>query len=142
LDACFCNKSPQNKPLGDIFMSAKTFTLLVAHGSRDERWKQPFQALIQRIKTASPDAQVDLCYMEMTTPTADDVLANVDVSQLTHFQILPLFMAAGAHVAHEIEEMKLSIAQRFAHLSVEVLPPIGEHPLVQDAFETIILKTL
>jgi sirohydrochlorin cobaltochelatase len=127
---------------GGVIMSAKTFTLLVAHGSRDERWKQPFQALIQRIKTASPDAQVDLCYMEMTTPTADDVLANVDVSQLTHFQILPLFMAAGAHVAHEIEEMKLSIAQRFAHLSVEVLPPIGEHPLVQDAFETIILKTL
>ena len=123
-------------------MSSNTFTLLVAHGSRDERWKQPFQALIQRIKTASPDAQVDLCYMEMTTPTADDVLANVDVSQLTHFQILPLFMAAGAHVAHEIEEMKRSIAQRFAHLSVEVLPPIGEHPLVQDAFQDIILKTL
>jgi sirohydrochlorin cobaltochelatase len=80
--------------------------------------------------------------MEMTTPTADEVLATLDVSHLTHLQILPIFMAAGAHVAHEIEEMKLSIAQRFPHLSVEVLPPIGEHPLVQDAFQDIILKTL
>jgi sirohydrochlorin cobaltochelatase len=123
-------------------MSSNTFTLLVAHGSRDERWKQPFQALIQRIKRTSPHALVDLCYMEMTTPTADEVLATLDVSHLTHLQILPIFMAAGAHVAHEIEEMKLSIAQRFPHLSVEVLPPIGEHPLVQDAFQDIILKTL
>jgi sirohydrochlorin cobaltochelatase len=123
-------------------MTIKTFTLLVAHGSRDERWKQPFQALIQRIKRTSSHALVDLCYMEMTTPTADDVLATLDVSRLTHLQILPLFMAAGAHVAHEIEEMKRSIAQRFPHLTVDVLPPIGEHPLVQDAFETIILKTL
>ena len=122
--------------------SSSSFTLLIAHGSRDERWKQPFQSLIQRIKAQSPDALVDLCYMEMTSPTAEEVFEPLDVSKLSHVQILPLFMAAGAHVAHDIEALKSVLIQRYPHLTVEVLPPVGEHHLVQEAFETIVSEIL
>ena len=121
---------------------ANSMTLLVAHGSRDDRWKQPFEALKQRLETTSNPDMFALCYMEMTTPTYLDILASLDVQALDSIQIFPLFMAAGAHVAHEIEEMKVDIQNRYPHLQVVVLPPIGEHPLVQEVFQSVIQQTI
>ena len=121
---------------------ANSMTLLVAHGSRDDRWKQPFEALKQRLETTSNPDMFALCYMEMTTPTYLDILASLDVQALDSIQIFPLFMAAGAHVAHEIEEMKVDIQNRYPHLQVVVLPPIGEHSLVQEVFQSVIQQTI
>ena len=121
---------------------ANNLTLLVAHGSRDDRWKQPFEALRQKLENTIPPHAFALCYMEMTTPTYLDILASLDVQALDSIQIFPLFMAAGAHVAHEIEDMKVDIQNRYPHLQVVVLPPIGEHPLVQEVFQSVIQQTI
>lgn len=121
---------------------ANSMTLLVAHGSRDDRWKQPFEALKQRLETTSNPDMFALCYMEMTTPTYLDILASCDVQALDSIQIFPLFMAAGAHVAYEIEEMKVDIQNRYPHLQVVVLPPIGEHSLVQEVFQSVLQQTI
>jgi sirohydrochlorin cobaltochelatase len=120
----------------------KTYTLLVAHGSRDERWKQPFEALQHTLLQSLPPEAFGLCYMEMTTPTYQDILETLPVKTIESLQILPLFMAAGAHVAHEIEDMKNDIQGRYPHLAVSVMPPIGEHPAVQEAFLSVIQSVI
>jgi sirohydrochlorin cobaltochelatase len=118
-----------------------TYTLLVAHGSRDARWREPFEALMQRLTQQKTNPAYGLCYMEMCEPTAEQHLATVDVAAYSRLAILPLFMAAGAHVANEIEELRHTIKAHYPHLlEVEVMQPIGEHPLVQTAMEKVILQ--
>jgi sirohydrochlorin cobaltochelatase len=81
--------------------------------------------------------------MEMCEPTMEQHLATVDVEAYSTLRILPLFMAAGAHVANDIEAMRHEIKAQYPHLTkVEVLQPIGEHPSVQAAMETVIAETL
>jgi sirohydrochlorin cobaltochelatase len=43
--------------------------ILIAHGSRDPRWQQPFEQLLQRLKQAKPGAAIELAYMEFAEPT-------------------------------------------------------------------------
>lgn len=114
---------------------AKKFLLLMAHGSRDPRWQQPFNHLMDQFKD---NIHVGLAYMEMCPPTAMDVLKYKALEHYDAIEILPLFMAAGAHVANEIRELHEEVAAAYPHLSVKTLPPIGEHSEVQQVFQSLI----
>jgi sirohydrochlorin cobaltochelatase len=119
------------------------YTLLVAHGSRDPRWRKPFEALMHRLQAKEGYNTYGLCYMEMCEPTVEQHLATVNIQTYTSVRIVPLFMASGAHVANEIETLRHEIKAQYPHLNeVEVMQPIGEHPLMQQAMETIILEGL
>jgi sirohydrochlorin cobaltochelatase len=126
----------------------KRLLLCVAHGSRDPRWRQPFETLFeglaaQRTETAESTAIV-LAYMEMASPTPEEALAaylntpNVE-AELRAIDIFPLFMAAGAHVANELTELKETLMQRYPQVTVQLLPPFGERPEAQASLTQLIL---
>jgi len=53
---------------------------------------------------------------------------------------LPLFMAAGAHLATDIPEQVALVRRRFPQITVEVLPPIGEDARVMRLVEQIAIE--
>jgi sirohydrochlorin cobaltochelatase len=106
--------------------------VLMAHGSRDPRWRQPFEALVSRL----PHRTVALCYMEMAEPTLAQVIDQFRPTQSV--TILPLFMAAGAHVANDIAALADSLKVEHPSLTVSILPPVGEHSEVQAALLSVI----
>jgi sirohydrochlorin cobaltochelatase len=118
--------------------------LLVAHGSRDPRWRQPFEALLQWAQ-GQPDAEthpVALAYMEMAEP---NVLQAVEKAlgqypAIQAIDVLPLLMAAGAHFANEIQEETTALSQRWPHLAITLAQPAGEHPLLQAALKALITE--
>lgn len=102
--------------------------ILFAHGSRDSRWRAPFERLEADLKAALGAARVRLAYMEFVGPTLLDVAAESARDGVTGLRVLPLFLSAGAHVAQDIPAQVAEARARNPGLRIDVLPPIGEHP--------------
>ena len=112
--------------------------VLMAHGSCDPRWCAPFERFVSTLKADLGAHKVRLAYMEFVTPTLVDIAAEAMRDGVQHLQILPMFMAGGAHVDRDIPEQVAAIQARFPALALTVLPPIGEHPRVVALMQDIV----
>ena len=81
--------------------------ILLAHGSRDKYWKQPFEELLEKCRKRSPEKNFYLCYLELCTPKLEDVVKNLmkKNSKISDIKIHPLFLSAGVHVNKDIQEI-------------------------------------
>ncbi len=113
--------------------------ILLAHGSPDPLWKQPFESLFSQISDTYGAENTSLAYMELTTPTLEDAIAALD-EQVKSVAVLPLFLAVGRHlrkdVPAQIELLKSN------GLQIELLPPIGEDILVKNAIQQAVAQHL
>ena len=109
--------------------------ILIAHGSRDPRWREPFDKLYHDIRKNQPNSIVFLAYMEFCEPTLEQIAEQLPKGE-NCIELLPLFMAAGAHVANELTTFANILKARRPECHIELLPPIGECTEVQDAMRT------
>ncbi|MBX2859895.1 MAG: CbiX/SirB N-terminal domain-containing protein [Vampirovibrio sp.] len=116
--------------------------VLYAHGSRDPRWKQPFEKMLASLQESVGATKVSLAYMEMATPTLTDVARQAAAEGVTELTVLPIFWSAGAHVSQDIPRIADSVHQEFPNLTMTVLPPAGEHPKIVDALMQIAADTV
>ena len=91
--------------------------LLFAHGARDPRWAEPFEAVAARVRAADASLQVRLAYLELMTPTLAEAGRDLALAGCDRVEIIPLFLGAGGHVRKDLPEL-----QRELELA---------HPLVQ-----------
>jgi sirohydrochlorin cobaltochelatase len=104
--------------------------ILLAHGSRDPDWRAPFEALTHGLAPLP----VHLAYMEMATPTLATVVdAVIAGGGVTHINILPLFMAQGGHLKHDVPDQVTAMQQQYPQVTFTLLPPVGQHPAVVEA---------
>ena len=66
--------------------------------------------------------------MEHAAPSFADVVARLASSGTRAIRVLPMFMAGGGHVDHDIPVLLDTERARHPSVTFEVLPPIGEHP--------------
>lgn len=117
-------------------MATASKLVLLAHGSRDERWRQPFEALARQ---AGPE--VLLAYMDMCSPTLMDVAEQAYANGCRHLVVLPLFLSGGGHVNGDIPKLAQDVMKRFTDMTIDVRPAVGEHPKVIQAFLDVIRET-
>jgi sirohydrochlorin cobaltochelatase len=111
--------------------------ILIAHGSRDPRWRASVEELIEPLQAdLGPDA-VRVAYMACTPPTLMDVAADAVRAGVKRIRVLPLFLAAEGHVIRDIHPLVDRLRTAHAQLEVDLLPPIGRHRLFQDMLRTI-----
>jgi sirohydrochlorin cobaltochelatase len=84
---------------GEIKLMQKSRLVLYAHGSEDTRWRQPFERLASDLQQQLGAERVTLAYMEFAEPTLMPVAEAVFGEGTRRLAILPVFMAAGAHLA-------------------------------------------
>lgn len=107
--------------------------ILVAHGSRRPSWRAPLDALTARLQARlGPDA-VRLAFMELCPPDIDAAVAEAAADGVRRARILPLFMSSGGHVTHDIAPTLEALVARYPEVELQLLPALGEHPLVLDA---------
>ena len=113
--------------------------ILLAHGSPDPLWKQPFESLYSEVSQTYGVENASLAFMELTSPTLEDAVASLskDVKKVA---VLPLFLAVGRHLRHDVPE-QIKHLQR-CDLSIELLPPIGDDVLVKEAMQVAIAHHL
>lgn len=120
----------------------KSHTILIAHGSKDPRWRMPFEVILADLRAELGEGKVSLAYMEFATPDLLSVVNNLTNKGLDSFRILPLFMSSGAHVSKDIPAIVEDIKSKKTGLNFEILPAIGEHKLIVSMLKNIIVEAV
>ena len=96
--------------------------ILVAHGSRDARWREPFERVAREL---AAELRVELAFLELSPPTFPDAVARAVASGARELRVLPLLLAGGAHVERDLPA--LVDAARAAHPAAKfsLLTPLG-----------------
>ncbi len=113
--------------------------ILLAHGSSDDNWRLPFERLLARVTgEVSPD-KVSLAYMELCSPSIEDVLAALPTDKV-NVAVYPLFFAQGRHLRVDVPKQLETLTNNQRVLTL--LEPIGDNPEVIQAMESAIVKKL
>lgn len=115
----------------------KKALVLLAHGSRDPRWQEPFHQLTQQI-AESQHNPVYLAFMELCTPSLEDVVAQIDSTLYQAVEIIPLFFAAGRHLRLDVPKQITALNEQYPKLSINLQAPIGLHPKMAQALTELI----
>jgi len=113
--------------------------ILLAHGSPDPLWKKPFELLYDQVTELYGTKNISLAFMELTSPSLEDSIKELDYS-VTKVGVLPLFLAVGRHLRHDVP-LQIDSLQT-DKLMIDLLPPIGDDTLVQQAMLNAIASHL
>lgn len=115
-------------------MSGTAFVLL-AHGSRDPAWVEPFARLAGNVGAR-------LAFLELGAPTVSEVVAGVVAGGARVVRILPLFMAVGRHVKRDIPACVDALRAAHPGCRIELLPALGESARFWAALEELVRAEL
>ncbi|KQP35229.1 sirohydrochlorin chelatase [Pseudorhodoferax sp. Leaf274] len=108
--------------------------VLFGHGSRDAAWRQPIEAVAARIAAQADAPAVRCAYLELCAPDFATATAELVELGVTELRVLPMFLGMGRHAREDLPALVHVLQERCPHLSIQVLPPVGEHPGALDLF--------
>jgi sirohydrochlorin cobaltochelatase len=119
-------------------MTQSPTLILIAHGSREPRWLASVEELIATLQAAHGPDRVRLAYMQCASPTLAEAVSDTVNSGQTKIRVLPLFLTLGGHVARDIENQVNEIRQARPEVEVQLLAPVGKHPLFMELLDEIV----
>lgn len=117
-----------------------TRLVLFAHGSADSRWKRPFEELAASLQQTLGISAIRLAYMQFAEPTLSDVATEAARDGVGQLRVLPVFLAAGAHIERDVPQLVREVQGRYPQLDVVLLPPIGNDRRVGQLLRTLALE--
>jgi sirohydrochlorin cobaltochelatase len=114
--------------------------ILIAHGSRDARWRNSVERVVDSLASDLGSGRVRLAYMDCTPPTLQDVAAEAVRDGVRHVRVLPLFLATEGHVERDIEPIVADVRKALHPLTVELLAPLGQQPEFREAIAGIVAR--
>ncbi|NML30909.1 sirohydrochlorin chelatase [Paraburkholderia antibiotica] len=120
--------------------------ILFGHGARDARWREPFERLADKLRTAraaSGDAQaVAVAFLELMEPDLPTATAQLITQGCDTITVVPVFFGQGGHIRKDLPAL---IDQcRATHPAVEIrcAVAVGEDDAVLDALAQYCLRQL
>ena len=107
--------------------------ILFAHGARDPRWSEPFEAMRASLLARDPGRRIELAYLELMSPSLTEVATRLHAEGLRHAIVVPLFLATGGHLRRDLPKMVESITGTLPGFTLDVQPPLGESPEMRAA---------
>lgn len=101
--------------------------LLVAHGSRRQASNDEVRALTQRLSKQTGDLfdSVDCGFLELAEPSIPDgIQQGIDLGA-DEVVVLPYFLSAGTHVAHDIPQLIAQRQQANPNVTIRLASYIG-----------------
>ena len=111
--------------------------VLMAHGSRDREWREPFENLAQSLQAELGKDRVRLAYMDCTPPSLMDVARDAVTMGAREIKVLPLFLAGGGQVDRNISLRVNDLRRAFSDIAVKLLPVVGQHPSLVELIRKI-----
>ena len=102
--------------------------ILFAHGARDPRWAEPFEAIATAVRSRAPNVDVRLAFLELMTPDLPTVADAMVADGIKRIDILPLFLGTGGHLRRDLPPLVDDIATRHSTVVVSLHPAAGEAP--------------
>lgn len=99
--------------------------IILAHGSRDARWRQPFEQLRGRLGEA-----VYLAYLQFTGPDLATALRQARADGASKAVVVPAFMSGGGHLLRDVPDEVARAAAQVDDLEVTCTGALAEEPEV------------
>jgi sirohydrochlorin cobaltochelatase len=114
--------------------------ILFGHGSRDPQWREPMEAVAQRIRARIAQVQVRCAFLELEAPGLPAAARELVEAGADAIRVVPMFLGAGRHAREDLP--RLVEACRHAHPTVqfELAATVGENPRVLDLIAAIALE--
>ncbi|MBV1775043.1 CbiX/SirB N-terminal domain-containing protein [Burkholderiaceae bacterium DAT-1] len=106
--------------------------ILFAHGARDPLWALPLEALKAAVASRT-DAPVELAYLELMQPTLADSVARLIGQHCSAIEIVPCFIARGAHLKRDLPAQVAELMAQHSGLSITMSDALGEVDAIQQA---------
>lgn len=107
--------------------------ILFAHGARDPRWAEPFEAVATQLREQCAGLQVRTAFLEFMAPTLHEAGMELAAQGCTHITVMPMFLGTGGHVRKDLPERLQALQDALPHVNWQLAPAIGEHPSVLQA---------
>ena len=114
--------------------------LLLAHGSRDPLWRQPFESMAQTIASRHTGPVV-LAFLEFMQPTLNEGLHLLTQQGASQLSVCPLFLAAGHHLRHDVPALVQQWQTTHPQMSVTLREPLGCDATMQAAIADWALRS-
>jgi sirohydrochlorin cobaltochelatase len=115
--------------------------VLLAHGSRDARWREPIEAVAARLTALDPQARVACAYMELATPDLHTAAAALIASGATALRVVPLFLGMGKHAREDLPLQMDALRQAWPAVRFDLARTVGEEPELVDLLARIASKS-
>jgi sirohydrochlorin cobaltochelatase len=117
--------------------------ILFAHGARDPRWAEPFEAVAERVRARAPDTEVRLAFLDLMAPRLPEAGAVLAAAGCTRVDVLPLFLGAGGHVRQDLPALVDALAATYPQVRWRLLPAVGEaEPVIAAMAEVAVARML
>jgi sirohydrochlorin cobaltochelatase len=107
--------------------------VLFAHGARDPRWAEPFEAVAARVRAAAPGVPVVLAFLELMQPSLAEAVAALVAEGATRVDVVPLFLGTGGHLRQDLPPLVEALRAAQPGVAIGLHAAIGEHAAVIDA---------
>lgn len=121
-------------------MDDKTALILLAHGSRDTRWKEPFVKIKNEIQKEHFFQQVELAFFELDSPLLEDVVTKFEKQGYREIKIEPLLLASGFHIQKDLPGRLKKLRIRFNKLNFTTGTALIERETVSSAIVSSIIN--
>src|SRR5438045_9692526 len=116
--------------------------VLFAHGARDPRWAEAFNAVAERVRALRPGLPVTLAFLEHLPPDLTTALRTQAGQGVTRARIVPLFFGRGGHLREDFPALLDAARAAVPALDIEVTEAAGESAAIQDALAQFALRGL
>ncbi len=107
--------------------------LLFAHGARDPRWAEPFEAVADRVRGFDINVMVQLAFLEFMTPSLIDAGTALAAAGCARIDVVPLFLGAGGHVRKDLPALLAELAAAHPGVLWQLQTAIGARDSVIEA---------
>jgi len=104
--------------------------VLFAHGSRDERWRAPVEAVARQVAALDPTARVACAYLELVAPDLRTAAQALVAAGARRIRIVPLFLGMGRHVREDLPRLVDELRALHPGIAFSLRPAVGEDPEV------------
>ncbi len=111
--------------------------VLFGHGARDPAWREPMDAVAQRVQRLAPDAAVACAFLELQAPSLQDAARALVEGGVGAITVFPMFLGVGRHAREDLPRLVDALRNAHPAVDVRVLPPAGEHPALLDLLARI-----
>jgi sirohydrochlorin cobaltochelatase len=102
--------------------------ILFAHGARDPRWAEPFEAIASAVRERAPHVAVRLAFLELMAPDLGAAADALVAEGCTRIDVLPLFLGTGGHLRRDLPPLVEAVAARHPRVAVKLHGAAGEAP--------------
>ena len=101
--------------------------VLAAHGARDQRTVDAAYEQASMISERLPHVPIETGFLEFTRPTIAEAIAHMATRGVSEMVLVPLFLAAGAHVGRDLPAIVREGRARYGDAALRLTPHVGAH---------------